>query len=190
MSSEHTFTQKKPSRKSRKSDKVNSNKEEKNDKIEKEEEHAQKIKLPEPIIYEPDRNQRNIGLKADYNNSSERDQEYQVIKNAKEITNYYLELHKNIVNIYNTVCSQILQNSSNLSWDAYFTAAGRFTNYYPFDVKNIYINFISDRDKSLKLIDNIITENLNTFIKSIELTQRFYKDIIESYLNCIKKIEQ
>ena len=116
----------------------------------------------------------------------ERDQEYQIIKNAKEITNYYLELHKNIVNIYNTVYSQILQNSSNLSWDAFLTAAGRFTNYYPFDVKNIYISLISDRDKSLKFIDNIITENLNAFNKSVELTQRLYKDIIESYLNCIK----
>ena len=51
----------------------------------------------------------------------------------------------------------------------------------------MYASLISNRDESLILIDNIITENLNTFIKSIELTQRFYKDIIESYLNCIKK---
>ena len=51
----------------------------------------------------------------------------------------------------------------------------------------MYTSFISNRDKSLKIIDNIITENLDTFIKSIELTQKFYKDIIQSYLNCIKK---
>ena len=51
----------------------------------------------------------------------------------------------------------------------------------------MYTRLISNRDESLKLIDNIITENLDTFIKSIELTQKFYKDIIQSYLNCIKK---
>ena len=51
----------------------------------------------------------------------------------------------------------------------------------------MYTSLISNRDESLKLIDSIITKNLDTFIKSMEVTQRFYKDIIESYLNCIKK---
>ena len=91
-----------------------------------------------------------------------------------------------MINTYNSVYSQILQNSSSLSWDVFFSGAGRFTNSQ-FDIKNMYNSLISNRDKSLKLIDNIITENLDTFIKSIELTQKFYKDIIQSYLNCIKK---
>jgi hypothetical protein len=91
-----------------------------------------------------------------------------------------------MIDTYNSVYSQILQNSSDLSWDAFFTGAGRFTNY-PFDIKNMYTRLISNRDESLKLIDNIITKNLETFIKSIEITQRFYRNIIESYLNCIKK---
>ncbi|MDF2736830.1 MAG: hypothetical protein K0S93_686 [Nitrososphaeraceae archaeon] len=91
-----------------------------------------------------------------------------------------------MINTYNSVYSQILQNSSGLSWDVFFSGAGRFTNY-PFDIKNMYTRLISNRDESLKLIDNIITENLDTFIKSIELTQKFYKAIIQSYLNCRKK---
>ena len=62
----------------------------------------------------------------------------------------------------------------------------RFTNY-PIDIKNMYSILSSNRDNSLKLIDNIMTQNLDTFIKSIELAQRFYKDVIESYLNCVKK---
>jgi len=49
----------------------------------------------------------------------------------------------------------------------------------------MYTNLISK--ESLKLINNIITNNLDTFIKSMELTQKFYKDIIQSYLNYIKK---
>ena len=54
----------------------------------------------------------------------------------------------------------------------------------------MYNSLGNKRDQSLKLIDNIITENLDTFIKSIEFVQRFYKDVFESYLNCIKKVEQ
>ncbi len=121
----------------------------------------------------------------DDNNSSKQDQEQQIVRNAKEITNYYLELHKNMLNTYNSIYSQILQETFNSSWND-FTSPKRFIDY-PFDNENIYASLISNRDDSLVLIDNIITENLNTFIKSIELTQRFYKDIIESYLNCIKK---
>ena len=64
---------------------------------------------------------------------------------------------------------------------------------YPFDNKNMYTNSISNSrsysDESLKLIDNVMTKNMDTFIKSIELTQRFYKDIVQSYLNYIKKVK-
>jgi hypothetical protein len=168
---------------------MNQNKEEKKNLEGKEEEQSQKIKLPEPIIYEPERNQGNIRLEVDDNNSFGQDQEQQISKDVKEITKYYLELYKNMINAYNAVYSQILQNSSDLSRDVFFTSSGRFTNYYPFDIKKMYLSLISNRDKSLKLIDSIITENLNTFMKSIELTQRFYKNIIESYLNCIKKVK-
>jgi len=181
LSSEEILNHNK-SRKTRKRDRANSNKEKK-DKKAKEEEQSQKMKLP-PIIYDPDKNQRNILLTVDDNNSFKQGQEH--IRDIKEITNYYLELHKNMLNTYNSIYSQILKNSSSLSWDVFFTDAGKFTNY-PFDIKNMYNSLISNRDKSLKLIDNIITENLDTFIKSIELTQKFYKDIIQSYLNCIKK---
>ncbi len=51
----------------------------------------------------------------------------------------------------------------------------------------MYTSLISNRDESLKLVDNIITGNIDAFIKSIELTQKFYKDIMKNYLNCIKK---
>ena len=169
--------------KTRKSDRVNSNKEKKNKKA-KEEEQSQKMKLP-PIIYDPDKNQRNILLAVDDDNSLKQDQERINIE-TKKITNYYLELHKKLINTYNSIYSQMLQNSSSLSWNVFFTDAGRFTNY-PFDIKNMYIRLLSNRDKSLKFIDNIITKNLDTFIKSIELTQKFHKDILQSYLNCIKK---
>lgn len=187
LPSEEILNHNKSTRKTRKRGKTkNPNKEKKDKEAKEEQQSSQKIKLPEPIIYEPDRNKRNILLAADENNNIKEGQERQITRDAKEITNYYLELYKNMIDTYNSVYSQILQNSSDLSWDAFFTGAGRFTNY-PFDIKNMYTRLISNRDESLKLIDNIITKNLETFIKSIEITQRFYRNIIESYLNCIKK---
>jgi hypothetical protein len=184
LSSEQTFNQNKSTRRTRKRDKVNLNKKKDDNEAKEEEEQSQKMKIPEPIIYDSDRNQENT-LLADDNDIFKKDQE-RINSEAKEITNYYLELHKNMINTYNSIYSQILQNSSSLSLDVFFSGAGRFTNY-PSDIKNMYIRLVSNRDESLKLIDNIITENLDTFIKSIELTQKFYKDIIQSYLKCIKK---
>ena len=153
--------------------------------MEAKEEQSQKMKIPGPIIYDPDRKQENTLLADDINNLK-KDQE-RINSEAKEITNYYLELHKSIINTYNSIYSLILQNSSDLSWNAFLSGTERFTNS-PFDIKNMYTRLINNRDESLKLIDNIITENLDTFIKSIELTQRFYKDIIQSYLSCRKQV--
>ena len=187
LSSEEILNHNKSTRKSRKRGKTKNPSNEKNDnKAKEEQQSSQKIKLPEPIIYDPDKNQRNTLTAADDNNSFKQGKEQQITRDAKEITNYYLELHKNMIDTYYSVYYQILQNSSDLSWDTFFTGAGRFTNS-PFDIKNMYTSLISNRDESLKLIDSIITKNLDTFIKSMEVTQRFYKDIIESYLNCIKK---
>jgi hypothetical protein len=97
-----------------------------------------------------------------------------------------------MINTYNSVYSQLLQNISNYSSDD-ITILKRFMDY-PFDNKNMYTSSISSSsdsnpDESPKLIDNVMTKNIDTFIKSLELTQRFYKGVIESYLNSIKKVD-
>ena len=74
--------------------------------MEAKEEQSQKMKIPGPIIYDPDRKQENTLLADDVNNLK-KDQE-RINSEAKEITNYYLELHKNMINTYNSVYSQIL----------------------------------------------------------------------------------
>jgi hypothetical protein len=139
-------------------------------------------KLPQPIIYQ-DAKQRNILLKND--NDYFKQHREQTMREAEAITNYFLELHKDIINSYSSEYSTLLENIFNSSWDDH-TILERFTDY-PFDLQNIYSILNSNRDNSLKMVDNIITNNLNTFIKSIEFTQRFYKDVIESYLNYINK---
>ncbi len=139
-------------------------------------------KLPEPIIYQEEK-QRNTLLKND--NDYFKQQREQTMKEAEAITNYFLELHKDIINSYSSDYSNLLENIFNPSWGD-LTIPERFTDY-PFDLQNMYSILNSNRDNSLRMIDNIITNNLNTFIKSIEFTQRFYKDVLESYLNCINK---
>lgn len=187
LSSEQTLNQKKSTRKNKKNDKVNTKKEKQDKEVIKEK--TQKIKLPKPIIYDPNQNHINIRLVEDKDdNNSYKQSHERIIKDAEEITNYYLELHKNMVNTYNLIYSQIIQNNSGLSWSVFFSNSERLTNY-PSDIKSIYSELISNRDESLKLIDNIITKNIDTFIKSLELTQKFYKDILQSYCNCINKFK-
>jgi hypothetical protein len=169
----------KKSRTPRKNDKEFSKKEN-NKKVE---ELQSQRKLPEPIIYQG-KNQKNILLEDDDNDGFKRNRE-QTIREARAITNYFLELHKDMVNSYTVEYTNLLQNIFNSSWDD-FSIPGKVTDP-PFEIQNMYSVLSSNRDNSLKLIDNIMTKNIYTFIKSIEVTQRFYKDVIESYLNCIKK---
>jgi hypothetical protein len=164
--------------------KSSSNEEKSNDMKVREEEKLQKPKLEKPIIYTEPGNKENKHAVNEGNNSLKKDQP-RIDLEAKEITNYYFELHKNMINTYNFVYSQLLQNHSNLSWSEFFNDLGRSSNYQ-FDNKNMYTRLMRNKDESLHLLDIIITENLDAFIKSIELTQRFYKDIIESYLNYIR----
>ncbi|HEX2406731.1 MAG TPA: hypothetical protein VHJ38_05925 [Nitrososphaeraceae archaeon] len=177
MSSKQKLYNKK-SRKPRKNDKEFSKKE--NNNIV--EELQSQRKLPEPIIYQGE-TQRNILLEDDDNCFKQHRE--QTMREARAITNYFLELHKDMVNSYSLEYTNLLQNIFNSSWDD-FSIPGKVTDP-PFEIQNMYSVLSSNRDNSLKLIDNIMTKNIYTFIKSIEVTQRFYKDVIESYLNCIKK---
>jgi hypothetical protein len=176
LSSKQTLNNKK-SRKPRKNDKEFTKKE--NNKT-VEEQQSQR-KLPEPIIYQGE-NQRNTLLAED--DDCFKQHREQTMREARAITNYFLELHKDMVNSYSSEYTNLIQNIFNPSWDD-FTIPGRVTDH-SFDIQNMY-TFLSSNNNSLKVIDNIMIKNMYTFIKSIEVTQRFYKDVIESYLNCIKK---
>ena len=177
LSSKQTLNNKK-SRKPRKNYKEFPKKE---NNITIEEQQSQR-KFPEPIIYQG-LNQRNIILRDDDDDFKHHLE--QTMREARAITNYFLELHKDMVNSYSLEYTNLIQNIFNSSWDD-FTIPERVTDY-PFDIQNMYSVLSSNRDNSLKLIDNIITKNMYTFIKSIEVTQRFYKDVIESYLNYLNK---
>jgi hypothetical protein len=185
MSSEQILNEEESSRKNRR----------KRDKIkllnnERKEERLQEIKLPQPIIYEPSENnhnkQGNLSLTtSDDNNQNQRRQTTITNTDAKKIIDYYFTFHKNMINNYNSIYSQMLQDISNSYNEGFSTVNKRFTDY-SFEIENMYNSLTNQGDKSLKLVDNIITENLDTYIKSIKQAQKFYKDVTESYLNCIR----
>ena len=106
----------------------------------------------------------NIRVTVD-DNHFKKDQE-QLTKNTKEIAKYYLELHKDMINTYHSIYSQILQDLTNSAGDDDLTIPKRHKDY-PLDIKNRYIGSVCNPIISLKLIYNIITKNFDTFIKSI-----------------------
>lgn len=184
MSSEQILNEEESSRKNRRKRNI-SNKQRK--------EKSQEIKLPEPIIFEPSENNNNnqpsnffITTSNDENKQDQLRQNTITNTDAKEITDYYFTCHKNMIDIYNLIYSQVLQGISNSYNDSYLSVNEQIIDYST-QIENMYNSLISKRDKSLKLVDNIITENLDTYIKSIKQAQKFYKDVTESYLNFIKK---
>jgi len=189
MSSEQIMDEEESSRKTRRTrGKINqTNKERK-------EENLQEIKLPQPIIYEPSKNNNNthrsnVSLTTSNDNNNNQAQRRQITianTDAKEITDYYFTFQENMINIYNSIYSQMLQDISNSYNDNYLTVNERIMDYST-QIENMYNSLINKRDKSLKLVDNIITENLDSYIKSMKQVQKFYKDVTESYLSCIRK---
>ena len=111
LSSEQTLNQKKSTRRrTRKKDKeANSNKENKDyneTKTNREiEGQTQNRKLP-PRIYDPTINQKNNLLTEDNNSNSLTIHKEQINNQVKEIINYYLEFHKNMINTYNSIYLQ------------------------------------------------------------------------------------
>ena len=71
---------------------------------------------------------------------------------TKEIADYYLTFHKNMINIYNSLYSQLLQDISNSYKNSYLTVNERIIDY-SIQIENMYNRLTSKRDKSLKLID-------------------------------------
>ena len=186
LSSEQALNQKKSiSKKIKKSYKKYPKKEKKNKQTKEEQQSLLKKKFPDPIIYDPNNNQSNIPLAPAQDTISK--DKVQTAKVAMKITNDYLGLHKDMINSYSVIYFQILQNILNLSWDG-ISIPVRVINSSIDVNKNIYTSSSDTTEESLQLLDNIINKNLDTFIKSIELSHRFYKDVIESYLNCIKKL--
>ena len=99
LSSEQTLNQKKSiSKKIKKSYKKYPNKEKKSKQAKEEQQLQMKKKFPDPIIYDPDSNQRDIPLAVAKESISK--DKAQTARVAMKITNDYLSLHEDMINTY------------------------------------------------------------------------------------------
>ena len=49
---------------------------------------------------------------------------------------------------------------------------------------------LMNHTNNTRIIDDIIDKNINTFIKSINFTNKFYSDVVQSYYNYIKTVNK
>lgn len=145
--------------------------------------HFLNNKLGNPIIYRG-KNQKTIRSSNVQDVNVTQDKK-EIVRTVREIANYYIKLHLDMISTYNSVYSNLLQEISDSSLD-YFPINKSLTHCM-FDDTNRYASLISNTGNIQKFLDYIMTKNLSTFIKSMEITQKFYQDIIQSYLDCVKK---
>lgn len=104
------------------------------------------------------------------------------ISEAKKIATYCLKMHKEIIDTYNEVYTQSINNLYDKS----------FANYDVIkDFNHIFDNYNNMPEKLLEmseqnssdLVYHILTKNMFTFIKSIEIVRQFYRDVYRTYVN-------
>ena len=110
----------------------------------------------------------------------------QIIKKTmKEIKYNFMEEHKNIINTYYSIFSKqlddmIYQNLNN----------SKTGEVYSNTCSEINRNLMDNQTNTTRIINDIVDKNMDTFLKSIQFTHKFYFDVVESYYNYIMTIKK
>lgn len=106
------------------------------------------------------------------------------IETMKSIKYNFLEEHRNIVNTYCSVYSRILD-------DILYSNLTNLKNLQK--SSEIYLDINRNiRNTQLRneiIINHIMGKNMDTCIKSLELTRKFYLDVINSYCNYFRLLK-
>lgn len=106
------------------------------------------------------------------------------IRNMKLIKNNFMKEHKNIINTYYSIFSsridEIIYNTLDKS-----TNDIKYSEFF----KNNQ-SLVDSQKYHLEIINDIIDNNLDTFIKSIEYVHKFYYDVVQSYYKYIMTIKE
>jgi ABC-type transporter Mla subunit MlaD len=108
----------------------------------------------------------------------------QIAKTSKEITDNFVELQKNVFNNYQSSYLQFLDNAFK-SW-VDFNIRERYSETYNTLNKNTQEGTVN----ATKFINEIAVGGVEHFNKLVELTQKYYNDIVQNNLNYVKKIER
>ena len=109
----------------------------------------------------------------------------QIIKTMKEIKCNFMEEHKNIINTYYSIYSKqldgIIYHNLNNS-----KTIEKHSNAY----REINQNLMDNQTNTIRIINDIMDKNMDTFLKSIEFAHKFYFDVVQSYYNYIMMIKK
>ena len=105
------------------------------------------------------------------------------IRAVQEISNNVAELQKNFFNTYQSSYTQFLDNTFRSYWQN-FNIPERYSETYNTVNKNMQDGTIN----LTSFINEITVGGIEHFSKSIELTQRYYNDIVQNNFNYAKKI--
>jgi gas vesicle protein len=111
----------------------------------------------------------------------------QINKTIQELSNNAIELQKNAVDTYQSSYAQFFDNiNNNNSYWKNFNIPQRYSEIYNTLNKNIQNYTVN----ATNLTNEIAVGSIENFNKSIELAQRYYKDIVQNSFNYAQKIER
>ena len=109
----------------------------------------------------------------------------QINRTIQEITNNSIELQKNVFDTYQSFYTQFFDNINNSNWKN-FNIPQRYSETYNTLNKNIQ-NYTAN---ATHFLNEIAVGGIENFNKSIELSQRYYNDIVQNNFNYAQKIER
>jgi gas vesicle protein len=110
----------------------------------------------------------------------------QINRTIQEISNNTIELQKNAFDTYQSSYTQFWDNINNNSYWKNFNISQRYSETYKTLTKNIQDYTVN----ATNFINEITVSGIENFNKSIELTQRYYNDIVQNNVNYAQKIER
>ena len=110
----------------------------------------------------------------------------QINRTIQEITNNSIELQKNVFDTYQSFYTQFFDNIKNNSYWKNFNIPQRYSETYNTLNKNIQKYTVN----ATNFLNEIAVGGIENFNKSIELSQRFYNDIVQNNFNYAQKIER
>ena len=108
----------------------------------------------------------------------------QINKTIQEVTQNSIELQKNILNTYQSSYAQFWDNINNNSYWKNFNIPQRYSETSDTVNKNIQNCTVN----ATNFLNEIAVSGIENFNKSVELTQRYYNDIVQNNFNYAQKI--
>jgi gas vesicle protein len=109
----------------------------------------------------------------------------QISKTIQEFSNNAIELQKNVFDTYRSSYSQFFDNINTSYWTN-FNIPERYSETYNTLNKNIQDYTVN----ATNIINEVAVGSIENINKAIELTQRYYNDIVQNNYNYARKIER